>query len=128
MWNALHLNERNQDRDQDEPPSRTQPPGSADAFEAMIGPAGQAAVDHSDVFALVNMEALRPFLEDGFNEAMDGMEMMGPGMAGMGPMIDMYRVLGERLFEDGRGAVLGVGFGQNGLTFNSAAARPIGPV
>lgn len=95
--------------------------GSVDALEAMIGPAGLKAVDHSDVFVLVNLQALRPMLGEGFNEAMDEMEMMGPGMAAMGPMIDMYRVLGERLFEDGRGAVLGVGFGQNGLTFSAAA-------
>ncbi|MCH9057817.1 MAG: hypothetical protein IIB55_04215 [Planctomycetes bacterium] len=95
--------------------------GSVDALEAMIGPAGLKAVDHSDVFVLVNLQALRPFLEEEFSEAMDGMEMMGPEMVAMGPMIDMYRVLGDRLFEDGRGAVLGVGFGQNGLTLSSAA-------
>ena len=95
--------------------------GSADELEAMIGPTGLKAVDQSDVFVLVNLQALRPFLEEEFSEKMDGMEMMGPEMAGMGLMIDMYRVLGERLFEDGRGAVLGVGFGQDGLTFSAAA-------
>ncbi|MCH7962126.1 MAG: hypothetical protein IIC49_07300 [Planctomycetes bacterium] len=93
--------------------------GSVDALEAMIGPAGLKAVDHSDVFVLVNLQALRPFLEEEFSEAMDGMMM--PGMEAMGPLLDMYRVLGDRLFEDGRGAVLGVGFGQDGLTLSSAA-------
>ncbi len=95
--------------------------GSAGALEAMIGPAGLTAVEQSDLFVLVNIQAVRPAIEEGFNEAMDGMEMMAPGMGGMGPVIDMYRVLGERLFEDGRGGVLGVGFGANGLTISSAA-------
>ncbi len=96
--------------------------GSAGAFETMLGGAGEDAADASTVFVAFNLEQLRPMLKDSIESGVDAMEA-GAGMQGqnIGPMIDVYRTLGEHVAEEGQSFVIGLGFQEAGITLSSSA-------
>ncbi|HZW09630.1 MAG TPA: hypothetical protein VFF69_06985 [Phycisphaerales bacterium] len=106
-----------------------------DAVSAFAGEAGQlgshrerlgevaaAAAEDADAFVVVDVESMRPFLEQGLEQMQQGMAMaaMMGGEAVQGQM-EMMMNAARSVVNDGRTAFVGMSTGESGLSLDLAA-------
>ncbi len=95
--------------------------GQIDAIESRLGPIGTQAADENNVFAIIDVQTMRPFLDEGIDQFKQNMEMaaMMGGEAVEGQMNAMVSAM-ESVADDGRTALIGLGISDEGISLDFA--------
>lgn len=95
--------------------------GQIDAIENRLGPIGTQAADENSVFAIVDVQTMRPFIDEGIDQFKQNMEMaaMMGGEAVEGQMNAMVSAM-ESVADDGRTALIGLGISDEGISMDFA--------
>lgn len=95
--------------------------GRLAAHEARLGKNAAAAADDADLFVIVDLQAMRPFLEMGMQQMEQSMAMAGM-MGGEAVQAQMEMMMGaaRAVVDEGRTAFIGMGSGEDGLWLDFA--------
>jgi hypothetical protein len=96
--------------------------GRLDAHETRLGETASIGADKADLFFVVDVQAVRPFIDMGLQqmEAQMGMAAMMGGEAVQAQMAAMMNAF-KAVAEDGKTAFFGLGSGEQGLWLDFAA-------
>ncbi len=98
--------------------------GTMDAHTTRLGKTGKAVAEQSDVVVIADVQALRPQIEEGvqgMREQMEFMAMMGGQGEQIGQAMGMMDALSAAITRDGRVALMGVDFAEEGMRLEFAA-------
>lgn len=98
--------------------------GTMDAHTKRLGKTGKAVAEQSDMVVIADVQALRPQIEEGVNgmrQQMEFMAMMGGQDEQIGQAMGIMDALSAAITRDGRVALMGVDFAEEGMRLEFAA-------